>query len=181
MNQQSLINARSILVAAIAIAATLFLFACAGKNFGDFVKVGTPVAIQQAEGIPAKLTLNESEYEYGTWFDGVQRDGAEWRGRIEGGRDSVALLNSLKMQAGEAAMASPALIAVPGLSLILGYLIKRKSDATPTEVANKEKASYNKGRRDTLTALDERAKTTLASDSAATDLIALIKGEIAKA
>ncbi len=181
MKSTTIINARSLLMAAIAIAATLTMVSCMGKDFGDYWKVNTPTAIQQSEGIPAKLSLNDSEYEYGAWFDNVQREGAEWRKRIEGGRDSVAMLRSLAMQLGESAQAHPAIAAVPGLSLLLGYVIKRKGDVSAGELADREKASYGKGRKDVLAALGERVSTTPESDKAAADLLALIKAEIAKA
>lgn len=164
----------------IAIATTLTLVACMGKDMGDFVKVATPIGIQKSDGVPPKLTLNEAEYEYSAWFDRTQGDGTQWRGLVMNGRDSAALLSSLALQVGKDAQAHPAVAMIPGLGLLIGYATRRFGDASPSQLAEKQKASYNKGQKDVLTALDTRSRTTDASNASAAELIAIIKAEVAK-
>lgn len=84
-----------LVVVAILIAGTLA--ACAGFNLGDIIKVKTPIAIQQADGVPASLTLNESEAEYRLWMDKTKAAGLEWKNRIASGNEIRNLLGQLAM------------------------------------------------------------------------------------
>jgi hypothetical protein len=123
---------------------SLALAACAGLDLGDIVKVRTPTAIQQATGLPARISLNEAEAEYRAWYEGVQRTGAQWKAGIERANEVRGLLGQLTLNALDqigptlagVPVLGPALPAVTGLvGLFLGAVRLRKE----------KEASFNKG------------------------------------
>lgn len=69
----------------------------AGCNLGDFVQAKTPISIQKTEGLPSRLSVNDSRTEYEKWLAGVQSDAAQWRGSIEASEELIGLLNNLAM------------------------------------------------------------------------------------
>ena len=180
MDYSKIINGRFIVVVSLCILSVFAFSACMGVDLGDFMKVKTTIGIQQSEGLPATLTLNDAEYEYNAWFEKVQREGTEWRARISKSRENAQLFGSLFMQLGREAATSPAVAAVPGLALLLGFFIKRPGDKSASETESEKRASYNKARKDVLTSIEGRYATTNASDTAATEIIEALKAEIAK-
>lgn len=70
-----------------------------GCQVSDFIKVKTPIPVQQADGLPAKLPLSQARGEYQSWRAEVQRTDAEWRDSIEGGEEFVGLLEGFGMTA----------------------------------------------------------------------------------
>lgn len=88
---------KTLIVVVVALAVSLALAACAGFNLGDIIKVKTPVAIQQADGVSASLTLNEAEAEYRLWMDKTKAAGLEWKNRIASGNEIRNILGQLAM------------------------------------------------------------------------------------
>jgi hypothetical protein len=63
----------------IALVIGLAVAAIQGCQLADFVKVKTPVPIQQSDGLPAKLPLSQARGEYQAWRADTKRADAEWR------------------------------------------------------------------------------------------------------
>lgn len=113
------------------------LAACAGFDAGDLVQVKTPPAIQRTEGLPSRMTLNESEFEYRAWLEDTQRNGAKWKENIEKGNAIRVLVNQLTLQALDEVGPTlagipvigpllPAITGILGLGLGAGYVRKEK-------------------------------------------------------
>lgn len=120
------------------------LAACSSTDFGDFVKVDTPVEIQQQMGYPKKMSLNQAKDLYPAWFEDVQRNGTQWRGDIERADELAGLFSQLTLQQlnalGPEIMGLP--IAGPMSPLITGLLGYFGSSLRTRR--EKEK-SFNKG------------------------------------
>lgn len=143
--RQSQRTAVAVLVIA-AIACGAFLLN--GCDMGDIIKVDTPVSLQR-QGIEPKMTLNNAVYEYESWYSNVQRDGAEWRQRIDRGNEIAGLLQSLALGYVDeySAALGPASLFVTGLTgLFLGRAGTRRE---------KEK-SYAKGAEDAVAILEKK-------------------------
>jgi len=182
MYLSKLINVRTLMILALGVFTTFILVACAGKDWGDFVKVKIPVSVQKSQGLPATLTLNESEFEFEQWYDQTKDSGFEWINRNEGGRNTASMFKSLSMQMGEDLKANPAVVAIPGLGMLIGFLTKRPGDKSAAQNAEDQKASYNKARRDMLVEIQERQRAAPTSnpDQTAADILAMIKAGINK-
>lgn len=133
----------AVYAAALACLAAM-LAACAGFDLGDLVKVRTPNEVQQWEGLPASVSLNDAEVQYEAWYQDVARVGAEWKARIERSSEIRGLLGQLTLGAMQdvgptlagVPVVGPALPAATGLiGLFLGSGRLRRE----------KEASFNKG------------------------------------
>lgn len=119
----------------------------AGCDIKDVLRVKTPIEVQREKGIPASLTLRESEDQYEAWLADTQRVGAQWRGNIERSTEILGLLQQLALTGLDAA--GPTLGSVPVLAPILPvvtglaglWLGKREGRKEGVEKI----ASFNKG------------------------------------
>lgn len=73
------------------------LGALAGCDLGDVIKAKTPNGIQQREGMPAAMSLNDAVYEYQQWYNRTQADGAAWKANIDRADEIRGLLGNLAM------------------------------------------------------------------------------------
>ena len=134
-----------LLIYFVVLASTVGLLgACANWDFGDLVKVDTPIGIQKRDGLPARMSLNEAEEQYPAWRDDVQRDDATWRANISEGSEFAGLLSSFSLQqlndAGPMIAGIP--VAGPGLvggAGLLGVLLGRMG------TGREKRNSFNKG------------------------------------
>lgn len=130
------------IVGMMALAATLA--ACAGFDLGDIVHSRTPVEIQRERGLPAKMSVNESEEQYQAWLADTTRVGTTWKTNIDRGREVQGVLGQLTLSAWDQLgptiagmpIAAPLLPAASGL---LGLFLGAR------KLSNEKRSSYNKG------------------------------------
>ena len=122
----------------------LTLAACAGFDFGNFVKVPTPAGIAQDEGLPRKMGLKEASLQYQIWYEKVKAEGEQWKANIETGDQVAGMLSQLSLQGlnqlgpslGGVPVAGPTLVGLLGIG---GYLLGR------APLRKEKEASFNKG------------------------------------
>jgi hypothetical protein len=126
------------------------LSALAGCDIHDVIHARTPNSIQKTEGLPARLSVNESRAEYLKWLQSVQTDAATWRGSIENAEAVAGLLSNLTLSALDEA--GPAILGLPMGGALLpvvaglaGLFLKRPGDKTAAQVAAEKEASFNSG------------------------------------
>ncbi|MFI4860261.1 MAG: hypothetical protein ACIAXF_06220 [Phycisphaerales bacterium JB063] len=141
---------RTHIIFIVAIAAvTLALAACAGFDLGDVVQARTPQRVQQTEGLPARLSLNESQSEYEAWLQETQRTGTQWKTNLDKANQVRVVLNQLSLAAmdefGSAIAGVPVLgPALPLLAGALGLMVRRPGDVNQKQLAKEKQASFNK-------------------------------------
>ena len=81
----------------VLILAAVLIPACSAFDFGDLVKVRTPIGIQQSEGYPATMTYNNWQAEFQAWYDDVQRQGTQWRNEGAKASEVIGLLQQFTM------------------------------------------------------------------------------------
>lgn len=122
----------------------LALAACAGLDFGNFVKVPTPAGIAQDEGLPRKMGLKEASLQYQIWYEKVKAEGEQWKANIETGDQVAGMLSQLSLQGlnqlgpalGGVPVAGPTLVGLLGVgAFVLGRMPLRKE----------KEASFNSG------------------------------------
>jgi hypothetical protein len=123
---------------------SLAIAACAGLDLGDLVKVRTPNAIQRTTGLPTRISLNEAEAEYRTWYEGVQLTGAQWKASIERANEVRGLLGQLALnaldQVGPTLAGVPVLgPSLPALTGLIGLFLGA------ARLRREKEASFNKG------------------------------------
>ncbi|MBX3435535.1 MAG: hypothetical protein KF847_19635 [Pirellulales bacterium] len=154
-------RARVLGICIAALIAAAGLAACAGLDLGDYIRVQTPHAVQQASGIPATMTLNQAEGEYRAWHASISDAGARWKAAIERGHETRALVSQLTLQTlsdvGPTVAGLPVLgPALPLLTLLGGWFLRRPGDVSRADMAREKEASYNAGmRRSRDAVLDE--------------------------
>ncbi len=126
------------------------LAALAGCDIHDVIHAKTPNAIQKTEGLPGRLSVNESRAEYEKWLQGVQTDAATWRGSIENAEAVAGLLSNLTLSALDEA--GPAILGLPMGGALLpvvaglaGLFLKRPGDKSAAQLAAEKEASFNSG------------------------------------
>jgi hypothetical protein len=172
---KTIITPRFAVMLAVAIAMTAMFVGCSGIDIGDYVKVDTPVDIQQSYGLPARLTLNRSEVAYESWFNVTAINGTAWKSNIESGRETAQLFRSLSLQAASELLGTEAVAAIPGLTLLIGLFMRKPGDVSGGDASEREKASFNKGQKVMLEALEKQAARTPGSDARAAEIIEAVK------
>lgn len=119
------------------------LTSCAGFDLGDVVRVKTPPGIQQSEGLPSTMTLNEAELQYQAWFQATQLEGNAWKASIERSDEIAGMLGSLTLSGldsvGPEVLGLPVVgAALPALTTLLGLGLGRWG------VRREKEASFNK-------------------------------------
>lgn len=126
------------------LAVVLVLAACAGFDFGNFVKVPTPAGIAQDEGLPRRMGVKEANLQYQLWYEKVKAEGEQWKADIETGDQVAGMLSQLAMQGlnqlgpalGGIPVAGPTLVGLLGVgAFALGRMPLRKE----------KEASFNSG------------------------------------
>ena len=141
---------KSIIFAVILVMVSIVVAACAGFDFGDAVRVRTPARIQQTAGLPASLSLNESQDEYEAWYAEVQRTGTRWMANIEKANQVKTMLSQLTLQTldtvGPTVAGIPALgPALPIIAGIIGLSFKRPGDVKKDVLHREKQDSFNAG------------------------------------
>lgn len=138
----NLSNKWAVIGGILAVAAVLV--ACAGFDFGNFVKVPTPAGIAQDEGLPRRMGVKEASLQYQLWYEKVKAEGEQWKADIETGDQVAGMLSQLAMQGlnqlgpalGGVPVAGPTLVGLLGVgAFMLGRAPLRKE----------KEASFNKG------------------------------------
>jgi hypothetical protein len=132
----------------VAIAASLV--AISGCDVGDLIRVKTPRVVQQAEGLSRTLTLNDAEAEYRQWLSQTKEVGMQWRNGIDRANTIRTTFNQLTLsfldEIGPTVAGVPLLgPLMPGLTLLIGTLIKRPGDVSGKVLQKEKQDSYNAG------------------------------------
>jgi hypothetical protein len=132
----------------IVIAATVAVLTVQGCDMGDVVRARTPVGIQQSDGLPASMTLNESRHEFERWLDDTRRNGAAWRGNIEQADAVRDVLAQVLMQGlddiGPTVAGVPVLAAgFPLLTGLAGLFVRRPGDKKATDAERERDAAWD--------------------------------------
>lgn len=135
---------RTTVFLAVVLLLSVGLGAVSGCEAGDYVQVKTPRGIQESEGLPARMSLNEAEDEYRAWVEDVQRQSARWKADIEKGDEIRGILNQLLLtgldEIGPTIAGLPvAGPALPALTALAGLFIGR------SPVRKEKEKSFNKG------------------------------------
>lgn len=177
---KTVITPRFALMLAVAVGLFFLISGCQSFDPGNYIKVNTPVSIQQSDGLPSKLTLNEWEVEYEAWFNDKMTNGTAWKGNGERARESAQLFRSLSLQTASELIGTEAVAAIPGLTLLLGLFMRRPGDVSNGDASEREKASFNKGQKVMLEALERQASRTEKSDAHASELVAAVRAMLNK-
>lgn len=135
--------------------------ACTAVDLGDWIQARTPPGVQQATGLPSKLSLNAAHVEYQAWLADVQRQGTQWRNEIERANEVRGLLAQLTLNVldefGPAIAGMPVLAPLaPVLTGLVGVFVGRGNRARQKEAEAREKEkSYNKSQRDTIAMIEK--------------------------
>ena len=122
----------------------LTLAACAAMDLGDIIHARTPGSVQQATGLPSKLSLNEAEAEYQAWVQSTRTAASQWRASIERSNEVRQMLGQITM--GALDQVGPTLAGVPVLGPSLPALTGLVGLFLGSGRLRKEKeASFNKG------------------------------------
>ena len=152
------------------------MFACRGFDFGDYFTVATPVEIQQSDGLPARLPLNQAEKEYRNWADGVRTNATSWKESIGAAADQAEFLRSVTLQAfTELGPQFATMAGLPGMAGIIGLIAGRAGRGRDKE------GSYNKGKSDgekAVLAGIEKASESNGNDQMVRAVIDAVKREL---
>lgn len=144
MNSKYLIYVFAFLLAGIAIASV------SGCDLYDVVQAKTPPGVQKTEGLPGKLSINDSRSEYEKWLNATQTDAATWRSNIESAEEIAGLFSNLTLSALDEAGPMIAGIPMGGALLpviagLVGVFLKRPGDVTQAQLRAEKEASFNSG------------------------------------
>ena len=142
-------NKSRIIFITILVCAAFLMAACAGFDLGDVIQARTPNRVQQTEGLPSSMSLNESEVEYQTWLTDTQRTGTQWKNNLERANQTRAVLNQLTLSAldefGPAIAGVPVLgPALPLLAGLIGLTFRRPGDVNQQTLRKEKEASFRK-------------------------------------
>jgi len=139
---------RIAVVIGIASLVTGVLFLFSGCDFGDIIKSNIPMQVQQSEGLPSKLTHNQSSNTFQDWQTKIESEAISWRRELETSGERVGIAEGITMQALD--LGVPYLnFLLPGLGIIVSSLfVKRPGDVDAKTINSEKEGSYNKGVKD---------------------------------
>jgi hypothetical protein len=121
------------------------LWALAGCAVDDYIRVTTPLGIQETQNLPGKLSLTEARAQYARKLNQSRADFEAWADSIQQSEMIVAYLHGLTLAGTESLVGyGLGFLAVPAAGLV-GLLFRRPGDADPERLRTEKEDSYNAG------------------------------------